>query len=137
MSDVVSTTFVDKTCQQADNGECKEITVMPTRPKHAGDIIKQARLKKGLTVRQAAERLDMDFGYYAKIENGQVRLPKNIRPIAKFYGLDHEELTARATPSLPSLAPYLRAKYDLDDEAVAELEQVFNEVRQSRRRGRS
>jgi transcriptional regulator with XRE-family HTH domain len=98
-----------------------------------GSIIRQAREAKGLSLRQAAEKLHVDFSYYRGIETGERSLGKYARPIATLYGLKPDELEALAADKLPNFAPYLRAKYDLDDEAIAELEQRFLEVsKQSR-----
>lgn len=110
----------------------------PTR-QQLGRIIREARLERGLTIRQAAEALKMDWGYYGKIETGQNPLGKHARPIAKLLGLDAADLEALAAPTLPNFAPYLRAKYDLDDEAIAELESHFAQVsrRKTRKRGQS
>jgi cytoskeletal protein RodZ len=109
-----------------------------TTREQLGQLIREARLAKGLTVREAAAKLDMDWSYYRKIEAGQYALGKYARPIAKLLGLNGDELEARAVKNLPNFAPYLRAKYQLDDEAIAELEAHFTEVSKGRKpRGRS
>ena len=104
-----------------------------------GKLIRQAREAKGLSLRQAAEQLQMHFSYYHRIETGQYPLGKYARPIAKLYGLNADELEARSVQKLPNLAPYLRAKYQLSDEAIAELEEHFAAVsgQRKRRGGRS
>jgi transcriptional regulator with XRE-family HTH domain len=99
----------------------------PTR-KQLGNTIREARLAKGLTLRAAAEKLTIDPGYYSKIENGQYPLGKHAAAVAKLYGLDREDLEAKASAKLPRFGAYLRARYDLSDEAVAELEQHFATV---------
>jgi transcriptional regulator with XRE-family HTH domain len=93
-----------------------------------GDTIRSAREAKGLSLREAARRIGIDPGYYTNIESGRYALGKYAAPVAKLYGLRAGELEALAAPSLPDLRPYLRARYDLDDEAIAELEQHFAEV---------
>jgi transcriptional regulator with XRE-family HTH domain len=98
-----------------------------------GALIRQAREANGLTVREAAARLDVDFTHYTRIERGERGLGKYARPVAKLYGLNADELEAMATDKLPNFAPYLRAKYDLTDEAIAELEGHFQEVAKQRR----
>jgi transcriptional regulator with XRE-family HTH domain len=101
---------------------------MSSSRKELGNIIREARATKGLTVRGAAEKLRLDPGYYSKIENGQVALGKHAKAVARLYGLNAEELSAMSARTLPNFAPYLRAKYDLSEEAVAELEAHFAEV---------
>lgn len=111
---------------------------MPLSRKQLGERIRAAREAKGLTVREAAKRLDnMDPGYYSRMETGQYAIGKHARSIAKLYGFNSAEFEALAGAKLPSLRPYLRAKYDLDDEAIAELESAFEAVAKKRRRGRS
>jgi transcriptional regulator with XRE-family HTH domain len=110
----------------------------PTR-KQLGAMIREARQRRGLTLRAAAEKLAIDAGYYSKIENGQNPLGKHARAVAKLYGLNTEELEAQAGSALPNFRPYLRAKYDLSDEAIAELEAHFADVTKQqtpKRRGR-
>ena len=99
----------------------------PTR-EELGAQIKAARLSEGLSVRQAAEQLGIQFTYYSRIEKGTAPVGKHAGTIARFYGMDPEVLEAQAQGNLPNLGPYLRAKYDLSEDAVAELEQHFKEV---------
>lgn len=100
-----------------------------------GTMIRKAREAKGLSLRQAAEQLKVDWSYYRGIETGERSLGKYARPVAQLYGLDPDELEALASRKLPNFGPYLRAKYALDDEAIAELEQHFTEVSKQRRPG--
>lgn len=96
-----------------------------------GKMLREARESQGMTVRQAAGELGLDFGYLSRIESGRHGVGKYARPMAAIYGLDPDDVEAKAqetkTP-LPDLAPYLRAKYDLSDDAVAELENHFAEI---------
>lgn len=108
--------------------------------KQLGQLIKTAREAKGLTLRAAADLLEIDKGYYSRIENGEYPLGKHARAVAKLYGLKVDEVEALASTKLPTLRPYLRAKYNLPPEAVAELEQHFKAVSQQykgRKRGQS
>jgi transcriptional regulator with XRE-family HTH domain len=98
-----------------------------------GTKIRKAREARGLSLRQAAEQLKVDWSYYRGIETGERSLGKYARPIAQLYGFDPEELEALAHQKLPNFGPYLRAKYALDDAAIAELEQHFEEVSKQRR----
>jgi transcriptional regulator with XRE-family HTH domain len=101
-----------------------------------GKLIRDAREAKGLSLRQAADQLDIHFSYYRRIETGEYPLGKHARPIAKLLGLDADEFEALAAGNLPNFAPYLRAKYQLDDAAIAELEAAFAEVSKQRRKPR-
>jgi transcriptional regulator with XRE-family HTH domain len=109
----------------------------PTR-KQLGNMIREARLAKGLTLRAAAGKLGIDPGYYSGIENGRIALGKHTGSVAKLYGLNKAELEAMAGAKLPNFGPYLRARYDLSEDAIAELEQHFEEVTKKKTaRGRS
>lgn len=112
---------------------------MTTSRKQVGKIIRDAREDRGLSIRQAAEKLNIDWSHYAKIETGERTLGKYAKPIAKLFGLNAEELQAIASPTLPNLRPYLRAKFALDDDAIAEIEEHFEAVTGKRptKRGRS
>jgi len=118
---------------------------MPITRKQLGNMISEARLARGLTVRDVAKSLGMDASYYSKIETGQNPLGKHAKAIAKLLRLNAAELEAMALVTsdrdlkLPTFAPYLRAKYDLSDEAIAELQQHFAQVskRKQSNRGRS
>lgn len=130
--DVKSTMSVDLSGPQWDNGNQKEL-VMPKTRQELGTKIRRAREARHLSIRQAAIQLDVDRSYYRGIETGDRSLGKYARPIAQLYGLDGDELEALASAKLPTFGPYLRAKYDLDDEAVAELEDHFEQVASKRR----
>jgi transcriptional regulator with XRE-family HTH domain len=126
-------------CHQADNW-LRRIINMPPTPNtiKAASLVRQARETKGLTIREAAQQLGVDHTHYVRMETGERLLGKHLPAVAKLLGLDAEELAAIATDRLPGLAPYLRAKYDLTDEAVAELEAHFKAVsKQTRPKKRS
>lgn len=96
--------------------------------KQLGQIIRTAREERGLGLREAAEKLGIDKGYYSRIENGAYPLGKHVSAVAKLYRLNSADLEAMAAQKLPRYRPYLRAMTDLPDEAIAELETHFKEV---------
>jgi transcriptional regulator with XRE-family HTH domain len=63
-----------------------------------GTRIQDLRRKKGLTQRQVAAKLGIDFTYLSKIENDRGEPPgeETVRRLAKLYGVDPEELLAVA-----------------------------------------
>jgi transcriptional regulator with XRE-family HTH domain len=94
-----------------------------------GAYLKELRLKRGLTLAEAARQiggLTPSFLFY--LEEGQRRQPKPeyLHRLARFYRVLVEDLYALAgyTPAeeLPDLPAYLRTKYDLSDELIRELE---------------
>lgn len=101
-----------------------------------GRRIAKARQAKGWSLREAAEQIGVDWSYLAKIEKGEYIAPKNLDRIARGFSIPISELRALATKgNLPALRPYLRAKYGLGEEAVAELEEHFKRLRKRGRDG--
>lgn len=106
------------------------------RAKQLGRLIKQHRLDKGLTMRAAAEQMGVDHSYLSRMESGEFDSPrpKQLQTIARVLGIPIENLYALAgyqvSDRLPDLAPYLRAKYDLPDEAVERLDEYFQMLKE-------
>ncbi len=100
-----------------------------------GDYIKSRRLSAGLSLAGAAEASDLDPSYWNKLENGHYQnpAPQHLSTIAQVLGVSVEDLYGLAgydiPERLPSFQPYLRAKYDLPPEAVADLERYFELLR--------
>ncbi|MGO9198031.1 MAG: helix-turn-helix domain-containing protein [Acidimicrobiales bacterium] len=100
-----------------------------------GDYIRARRLSLGLSRAGAAEASALDPSYWAKLETGHYQnpAPQHLStiagvlrvPVADLYGLAGYEIPE----GLPTLQPYLRAKYDLPPEAVADLERYFELLR--------
>lgn len=96
-----------------------------------GDYIKTRRESLGLTIARAEDHSDLDATYWRKLEAGQYAAPspKALQaiaatlkvPIEDLYGFCGYDFPER----LPSLSPYLRTKYDLPPQAVADLERYF------------
>jgi transcriptional regulator with XRE-family HTH domain len=100
-----------------------------------GEYIESRRLARGYSLTQAAERSGLHYSYWSKLENGLVQTPsprhlKTIAttlkvPVEDLYGLAGYDLPDR----LPAFKPYLRAKYELPPEAIADLEKYFAQLR--------
>ncbi len=101
-----------------------------------GKFIHSHREAKGLSMRALAADAKVDFSYIAHLERGSRVQPSQavLRRLAGALGVQPDDLFTLAgyqlPEELPTLAPYLRAKYDLSDDAVAELERLFDEVSQ-------
>ena len=101
-----------------------------------GDYIKSRRLSVGLSLSEAGEASGLDPSYWNKLENGhyQKPAPQHLQTIADVLGEEFEDLyeeAGYAAPKrLPSFQPYMRAKYDLPPEAVAQLESYFEYLNQ-------
>ncbi|WP_018130337.1 helix-turn-helix domain-containing protein [Effusibacillus pohliae] len=66
----------------------------------SGEYLRDLRLKKGLTLGQAAEIVGTTAGYLSHIERGTKRNPsyKIVLGLAKLYGLSVEDLIGEAAP---------------------------------------
>lgn len=102
---------------------------MAPRTRTLAGVLKQKREALGLSVRGLADELDVAPSSILRFEDGTRRpSPELIRRIARALKTNGDELLALANHKLPTFAPYLRAKYDLSLEAIAELEQHFKDV---------
>jgi transcriptional regulator with XRE-family HTH domain len=92
-----------------------------------GEYIKAQR--EGLGVSQ--RRVGIHHSYLARLEAGDYAQPAPaiLHRIAEALDLEPEDLFALAGHTvpreLPSFAPYLRAKYDISDQAAQELADYF------------
>ena len=92
-----------------------------------GNSIRQHRRELGMSLNQLAAATGLHKSFLSRLESGAVRQPAtdSLRRIAEalevpetdLYGL----LDRRARDQLPTLQPYLRAKYDLSDAAIADM----------------
>ncbi|MBX7268826.1 helix-turn-helix transcriptional regulator [Micromonospora sp. Llam7] len=106
-------------------------------PVTLGETIRQARERHGMSVRKLAEQLHMHQSYIYRVEQGLFKQPspEKLQRIAKYLGLDYNDLCALAgyqAPELPAYLPYLRAKYDMTDEDARQLNAHFERLRQQR-----
>jgi transcriptional regulator with XRE-family HTH domain len=100
-----------------------------------GEYIRARRLARDLSLSDAAELSGLHFSYWSKLENGRYASPspKHLKVIAKALEVSFEDLYGLAgydvPERLPTFKPYLRAKYELPPQAVAELERYFELLR--------
>lgn len=103
----------------------------PTDLRRLGDFIRERREILGISRRELARRADIaDVG---RLEQGLISSPRTdtLQAISSALGLSLSELVALGEPSeLPSLMPYMRAKYaDMPDEAIQEVAAYIDELR--------
>jgi transcriptional regulator with XRE-family HTH domain len=88
-----------------------------------------------MTVRQLAETAAIAPSSISRIENGSVVMPTPdvLQRLARGLGIDVEELYATVGQpfpnGLPSLRPYLRAKYGLSEDVANRIEGYFQALR--------
>ena len=96
-----------------------------------GEYIGAQRESLGISLRRLAERIGVTHSYLSRLEAGDYAQPAPavLYRIAEALDLDPEDLFALAGHTipreLPSFTPYLRAKYDIPDQAAQELADYF------------
>ncbi len=105
------------------------------RNANLGEYVRARRVSLDLSYQEVADRSGLHYSYWNKLENGQYErpAPKYLRIIAETLAVPLEDLLALAgydlPERLPAFTPYLRAKYELPPEAVADLERYFELLR--------
>lgn len=106
------------------------------QPLSIGAVIRQTREKKGISGRRLAAMINMHHGYLSRLEAGDYRRPSPeiIERIASALNINYDDLFAmaghHAPSSLPGYAPYIRAKYDVDELTLRLLNEHFERLRQ-------
>src|SRR4051794_12366149 len=105
------------------------------RSQTLGRYVQERRMAIGLSVPAAAQQAGLHHSYWNRLENGHYEQPSptHLKTVARVIDVAFEDLYGLAgydSPKrLPSFRPYLRAKYDLPPEAVADLERYFDLLR--------
>ncbi len=108
---------------------------MPRDLQQLSTILKRERERAHLTVRELAAKATMTSSTLSRIESGLIGSPKpdHLQRLAVALGIDVEELYASvgylAPAGLPTLRPYLRAKYGLTDDAAGQIEGYVQALR--------
>jgi transcriptional regulator with XRE-family HTH domain len=96
-----------------------------------GQYIKTTREKRGLSVRRLAMMAEVDASWLSKVERGlyQSPDPRYLYRLARALDIETADLYLQAGyedgRGLPGFAPYLRARYDLPEPAINQLEAYF------------
>jgi transcriptional regulator with XRE-family HTH domain len=100
-----------------------------------GQMIRKARTERELSTRALADMIGVDKATIIRIESGEFRSPKPniLQNLASALDLPLSDLYALARytepTTLPTLAPYLRAKYArIPPHEVAELEHTLHRI---------
>ena len=96
-------------------------------------VLANKRRESNLSVNEVARRAEVDPGTVWRIEQGMIPTPKaeSLNAIGKVLGIPSIDLFAIVgwipSDELPSIGPYLRAKYgQLPAEAAQEIEKYFD-----------
>jgi transcriptional regulator with XRE-family HTH domain len=96
-----------------------------------GAYVQQLRLDRSLGVRGLAARAKVDASWLSRLEHGKIGSPdaRSLWRIARALDVEVADLYLEAgfgdAHGLPGFGPYLRAKYHLPPEAIAQLEAHF------------
>jgi transcriptional regulator with XRE-family HTH domain len=99
-----------------------------------GEIIRDGRTAVGLSQRQLGEQVGVHHSFVGRLEAGdyQSTSPQILQRLSRILELDERDLFALAgldaPEGLPTFTPYLRAKYEMSDEAAKALHEYFNFV---------
>ena len=101
----------------------------PEQAKRLGQHLRKRREGLGWSTRDLAERAAVNYATITRIENGDFAAPRpdKLSRIAEALELELADVFAMADyvvpANLPTLAPYLRAKYgDMPDDALEQIE---------------
>ncbi len=106
------------------------------KPTKLGIFVKERRTQLGLMAKDVAERAGLPGSAIARIESGfhTHPSPRTLEAVAQALDVSLLDLMAEAGTvpkgTLPSLAPYLRAKYDLPESIVCEIEKFLEHIGQ-------
>jgi transcriptional regulator with XRE-family HTH domain len=105
-----------------------------TKSRQLGRLIRERRLQKGLPLQAVADAAGTDPAYMFRLERGEYHQPRPeiLVGISKSLAIPLANLYALAgypTPrELPDFEPYLRAKTQLPEKAIRELQRVFDDL---------
>lgn len=99
------------------------------------DLIRDRRLALGISGSELARRAGIDKGLLTLLDQRKIKQPRvdTLRALASALEIPLGDIYSATNwlpdTALPSLRPYMRAKYEhLPDEAVAEVEAVINKL---------
>jgi transcriptional regulator with XRE-family HTH domain len=104
-----------------------------------GTYVKELRTERGLSIRSLAGQAGVDWSWLAKVERGKYGSPdaRSLWRVARALDVETADLYLEAgfgdAHGLPGFRPYLRAKYHLPPEAIAQLEDYFTFINEKYR----
>ena len=111
------------------------MTDQPTStPNALGSFVRQARERAGLSLRNLEAIVGVSRQLLLRLEHDQLDNPSPavLHRLAEALELDSDDLFAfvgyRPSKKLPSLTPYLRAKYRLPPEALAAASDALRDI---------
>ena len=113
----------------------RRTSLTPEQAKQLGTLLTGCRKSLGLSMRQLASETGMNVATISVLEAGTnlSPLPETLKDIARVLNIQMADLFVIAdwlpSDQLPTLRPYLRAKYrDLDEESITALERYADRL---------
>jgi transcriptional regulator with XRE-family HTH domain len=105
-----------------------------------GRLLAQARHSKGLSLRAVAEQAGVAHLWLSRVEQGLFNqpAPERVTRVADALGIDPERIDritkGHVSKNLPGVRTYFRAKYDLSQEEIDQIENTVTEIRHNHER---
>jgi transcriptional regulator with XRE-family HTH domain len=124
----------EETARNTINDEMRRTSLTLDQAQQLAELLRTHRQAAGLGMRQLARATGLSVSIISKLEAGLLPnpLPETLKPIARVLRLPMSDLFLIAdwlpADELPTLKPYLRAKYrGLDEQAIADIEAFANQ----------
>jgi len=90
-----------------------------------GKLLKQLRLKKGVSIKKLAPILGLNYTYISKIENSKTTPSEEVvEKISKYFGYDSDDLLIKAGKMPPDVVDILKNN---PEKAISYLREKFGE----------
>lgn len=107
----------------------RKFEVMKSHAVSLAQYVQRLREERGLSTRALAKAAEVDSTYLSRLQRGDYSAPdaRILYRLARVLDVEPDELyeVAGYSDGLPSFEPYLRARYDLPQEAIDQLEAHF------------
>lgn len=104
-----------------------------------GRLFKQARRERKLSLRAVDELSGASYGWLRRLEGGQMSrpAPSKLTAVAEALGIPPERIDritrGQVSSDLPAIRTYFRTKYKLNPQEITLIEEVFDQIRRTRR----
>jgi transcriptional regulator with XRE-family HTH domain len=121
--------FVRPIKKEYNGHEMRRTSLSPIQARQLGQLLRKRREERGLGIRGLAAASGVNISSITSLERGDILAPQpdTLKALAAALNLSVSDLFTVAgwlpAEELPTLKPYLRAKYrELDEAAIADLE---------------
>jgi transcriptional regulator with XRE-family HTH domain len=104
-----------------------------------GRLFKQARRVRQLSLRELDELTGVSYGWLSRLERGQMitPAPSKLTKVAEVLDIPPERIDlitrGKVSSDLPAIRTYFRTKYKLNPHEIRQIEELFDQIRRSRR----